>query len=66
MSPRTLRTIGLLIVTVGIFVYCILVMLLATLIPPLHWTLELLFYLFFGIVWIFPAYWLLKKTHRPE
>lgn len=66
MSPRTLRTIGLVILTIGIFVYSLLVMVFANWLPPMHIALELLFYVFFGIVWIFPAYWLLKVTNKPE
>lgn len=63
MSPRTRRTLGLFTITFGLFIYCILVMLVASAILPLHWIADLLFYVVAGIVWIFPAYWVLKKTN---
>ncbi|MDA5194021.1 DUF2842 domain-containing protein [Govanella unica] len=63
MSPRTRRTLGLLTLTFGLFFYCILVMLLASVILPVNGVVDLLFYVVTGIVWIFPAYWVLKKTN---
>lgn len=63
MSPRARRTLGLLAITIGLFIYCILVMLLASVILPLHGLLDFVFYVVAGIAWIFPAYWVMKKTN---
>lgn len=63
MSPRTRRTLGLLTITIGLFFYCILAMIVLSHILPIHWIVDLVLYAVAGIVWIFPAYWVMKKTN---
>ena len=56
MSRAPIATIaGLLFV----FLYIIAVITLPDLIPRLHWTLEALYWLVAGIVWVFPVRWLM-------
>jgi len=61
MSARTRRVLGLFIIMFGLALYCILVMKLAVLILPIHWAVDLLFYAVAGIIWIFPAYWVMRR-----
>lgn len=63
MSPRTRRTLGLLTITIGLFFYCLLAMIVLSQILPIHWIVDLVLYAIAGIVWIFPAYWVMKKTN---
>ncbi|MEM7652924.1 MAG: DUF2842 domain-containing protein [Pseudomonadota bacterium] len=51
---------------IGLFIYAILAVALLDLLPPLHWALEGVIYLFLGLVWIFPATSLLGWVARRE
>jgi hypothetical protein len=62
MTARNRRVLGLFIIMFGLALYCILVMKLAVLILPIHWIVDLLFYAAAGILWIFPAAWVMRKT----
>lgn len=61
-NPRSL--IGMLGLVLGLCVYAILVTALAGWLPSMHLAVETVFYLFFGIVWIFPARSLLNWIGR--
>jgi len=62
MTPRSKRAVGLFTVLIGLAIYCLLVMRLAVAILPIHWLVDLIFYATAGIVWIYPAYRVLRKT----
>ena len=62
MSARSRRVLGLFIIMAGLAVYCVLMMRLAVAILPIHWLVDLVFYAVAGILWIFPAYWVMRKT----
>lgn len=62
MNSRSRRVLGLFIIMAGLALYCILVMRLAVLILPIHWLVDLIFYAVAGIAWIFPAYWIMRRT----
>ena len=56
MSRGPIATVaGLLFV----FVYMIAAITLPDLVPRLHWTLEALYWLVAGVVWVFPVRWLM-------
>ncbi len=63
MSSRGRRAFGLFSVLFGLIIYCVLVMRLAVWILPIHWAVDLVFYTIAGIAWIFPAYWIMRRTN---
>lgn len=62
MNAHTRRVLGLFAIMIGLALYCVLMMRLAVLILPVHWLVDLLFYAVAGIAWIFPAYWVMRRT----
>jgi len=58
------RSIALLAGTGGFLAYVVLVLMLADLVLPLHWTLEFLFFAVAGIAWVWPAKWLMAWAFR--
>ncbi len=64
MSVRTAKLFGMIALILGLTVYCIAVVALAVNILPVHWTVDFLFYLVTGIVWIIPARWLVVRINR--
>jgi preprotein translocase subunit SecD len=56
MSKGLIATVaGLLFV----LIYVVVVITLPDLVPRLHWSLEALYWLIAGIVWVFPVRWLM-------
>ena len=56
MSKGFIATVaGLLFVSI----YVVVVITLPDLVPRLHWSLEALYWLVAGIVWVFPVRWLM-------
>jgi len=47
--------LAFLIGVVGFFVYIGVVVVLGDFIIPLHWSLQLIYFVFFGIAWVVPA-----------
>jgi len=47
--------LAFLIGVVGFIVYIVAVVSLGDYVIPLHWSLQLIYYLFFGIAWVVPA-----------
>ncbi len=47
--------LAFLIGVVGFIVYIVAVVALGDYVIPLHWSLQLIYYLFFGIAWVVPA-----------
>jgi hypothetical protein len=48
----------------GLAIYCALVVVLAGVILPVNGFVDFLFYLVAGILWIFPARWLILRLNR--
>ncbi|WP_321389133.1 DUF2842 domain-containing protein [Emcibacter sp.] len=62
MYPSFKKFSGILIILIGLTLYALLVSRLIEAFFADHIVLQLICYLVAGIVWIFPAYWVLKKT----
>jgi len=55
MRPNPRSLIGMLALIGGLTLYALAVMLIAVALPPMPLVVEAVFYLVFGIVWIFPT-----------
>lgn len=64
MSASTRRLLGMIILILGLVIYCGLVVALAVRILPINGFVDFLFYLVAGILWIFPARWLIFRINR--
>ena len=66
MSASTLRLLGMIVLILGLAAYCLLVVALAVTILPINGFVDFIFYLVAGILWIFPARWLIFKINRED
>lgn len=64
MSVTTAKLIGMTALILGLVIYCLLVMVLAVNILPVNWFIDLLFYIFAGTIWVFPARWVIMAINR--
>jgi len=58
------RPIALLAGTGGFLAYVVLVLILADHVQGLHWVIEMLFFAVAGILWVWPAKWLMGWALR--
>ncbi|MFC7049149.1 DUF2842 domain-containing protein [Emcibacter nanhaiensis] len=62
MYPSFKKFAGIMAILIGLAIYALVVTRLIEAFFAEHIVLQLICYLIAGIVWIFPAYWVLKKT----
>ncbi|WP_417319363.1 DUF2842 domain-containing protein [Emcibacter sp.] len=62
MYPSFKKFAGIMVILFGLALYALLATRLIEAVFADHIVLQLICYLIAGIVWIFPAYWVLKKT----
>jgi len=55
VAPMSRGKLAFLIGVVGFIVYIGVVVALGDYVIPLHWALQMVYYVFFGIVWVIPA-----------
>lgn len=60
LSAPAKRTLAMALIITWIVFYCGLAVRLSEWLLPVHWTVDLLFYLVAGIAWIFPVRRLLR------
>lgn len=63
MPPSLRRLVGALGVLIFLFLYIIAVLNLRMLLPDNLW-LDLIYYIIFGILWVWPALFITKWGHR--
>lgn len=56
--------LAFLIGTIGFFAYIVAVMIVGDLVVHRHWAIQLLFYVPAGILWVWPAKWLMFWAAR--
>ena len=67
MSASGRRLVAMLGLVIGLAVYALVVARVAGLVlPPYNWLAHLAFYAVFGIVWIWPAVWLIRWSARGD
>lgn len=62
MYPSLKKFFGIMVILIGLTIYAIVAASLIQAFFAEHIVLQLICYMIAGIVWIFPAYWVLKKT----
>lgn len=60
MTPSPRRTFGMFFLIVGLVFYAAGVVMLSSKLLPIHWFVDLLYYVIAGIAWVLPAGLLLK------
>ena len=60
------KLFGYMLGLLGLSIYIILVSRLGDAFFPMHVALEFAYYAITGLVWIFPAMWLIKWWYRPK
>ncbi len=66
MPVRTRKFVGMFILCVGLIVYTIGAVYVATSFLPDNWFIELLYYVIAGTIWALPARALLVWIHKPD
>ena len=67
LPMRLRKLIGLLVLLGWIFIYTVFIIGLAVrVLPGAHWAVELLFYAFAGLAWIFPVRYLFQWMSAPD
>ena len=64
MSPSIKRLLGMIGLILGLIIYCGLVVMLAVTILPINAFVDFIFYLVAGVLWSFPARWLIYRINR--
>lgn len=64
MTPPFKRTFGMFILVVGLVFYAAGVVKLASMFLPIHWFVDLIYYVLAGVAWVLPAGLLLKWAAR--
>jgi len=59
VTARSRKLVGLVLLVAGLALYALIVMRLAVGLVPDQWLVQLIFFALAGIVWIFPAKWLI-------
>ncbi len=66
MTPTPKRTFGMFVLVVGLVFYAAGVVKLSSMFLPIHWFVDLLYYVVAGVAWVFPAGLLLKWANSGE
>ncbi|RMF10060.1 MAG: DUF2842 domain-containing protein [Alphaproteobacteria bacterium] len=64
MTPPLKRTFGMFILIVGLVFYAAGVVKLSSMFLPIHWLVDLVYYVIAGVAWVVPAGLLLKWAAR--
>ena len=61
---KTKKIISILIFIIGMFIYCLLVMAFLSKINFNNWLIEFIVYFILGIIWVFPAMYILTPFKK--
>ncbi|WP_068316144.1 DUF2842 domain-containing protein [Polycladidibacter hongkongensis] len=65
MPPSLRRLFGMIALVTFVIVYCFIVMVIGDLtMYGKHWSLQILFFAFFGLLWVFPAGYIIKWMYK--
>ena len=66
MSPKISRRLGIIGLILGLIIYWLVVVVLTVTILPINTFVDFLFYAAGGLLWIFPARWLIILLRRKD
>ena len=66
MSSKTSRRLGIIGLILGLIIYWLVVVILAVTILPINAFADFIFYAAGGLLWIFPARWLIILLRRKD